>query len=274
MYKKILLSVSIIFSSNILLGDKSELKIPFKTLEKNAIELTNGKYNSLNKLQQNQIIDKLKSEYINQEMLIDIALKSDIKEDKEYLRLYKKEIKNIERTIAVNVWAKRELEKTIITEKEILKFYNENKSSILITTPITYDFYQLLFNDNDKLNKMLEELKISNNITYVEKIIKKYSKESLIKENNIPIYKFKKMNITKYNKDIREQIKSLKANKYSVISLNKSNKSFVFLIKYNKERIKSLKETKEKIKEKLKKEKFKLFLINQIEDNKKLFIIK
>jgi peptidylprolyl isomerase len=235
--------------------------------------MTHGMYSKLDKKQQLQLISKLKKEYINQEILIDISLRSDIEKDEEYKELLKKEINRIKRTISVNVWAKRELEKTIVSDKEIKEYYKRNINNKLITNPKLYNYNQIISKDKEILLKIKSELDISNNKEYIDRIFKKYSKYSLIKDRKGYIYKFSEQDLSDYKLSFKEQLNSLDNNSSSIIKIENNNYSLIYLFNVKEKKILSLSEVYNKIEDIIKKEKFKLFLMREIDNNKKRFHI-
>jgi len=79
----------------------------------------NVKFESLQKNQQKKILDNL----IEQKLLADMAYKSNISKSAEY----KDELKKFKKSLAFQLWL-RDFSKNIsIDDKEVKKFYNENK---------------------------------------------------------------------------------------------------------------------------------------------------
>lgn len=254
--------IILLLISNIYGIEKKIINIPMDNIERDAISLTKGKFNQLNENQKNLIINKLKKEYINQEILINISLDSDINKDKEYKLLYKKELEKIIRTISVNVWAKRELEKIIISEKDINDYYQKNINSKLITIPEKYTFYQIISNENN-IKKAFKEIQLSDNKSYIKQIFKKWQKESIIKEKSF----FEKIDISNYKVKYKEEISKMKINN---LSMFKIEDSFILLYLLDKEDIKVLetKKVEKEISEILQKNKFKDFLMKKIKEKK------
>jgi hypothetical protein len=253
---------------------KKEIKIPTEILKKDAERLTKGKFNQLSTNQQNQLLEKLKNDYINQEMLIEVALKSDIEKNSKFKELLNIELEKIKRTIAVNVWAKEELKKINVSKKELEDFYKENKDTELITLPSRYTYNHFMVSKDNKkiIDEIVKKLNIDNpSIEYVNKIFKQYQKDNLITTK----FKFEKQPINQFKKEFQDQIinlSNIKNKKYSVIKIDK-HYSLVYLISKDNKKILKLKDVEPTIKNILIQRKFKNYLYEKIQEMKKHYKI-
>lgn len=94
-----------------------------KVTQKDVSALLRGqnvKFDSLQKEQQKKILDSL----IEQKLLADMAYKTDIPKTKEY----KEELERFKKSLAFQFWLRDFSKKIKINDKEVKKFYDENKA--------------------------------------------------------------------------------------------------------------------------------------------------
>jgi parvulin-like peptidyl-prolyl isomerase len=92
-----------------------------------AIKNPQVNFDTLPKETQKNILKGL----IDKKLLSNVALNSDVVNDKVYKTTLKSTIENIKEELAMQVWMQKELKKIKISDNEAKKYYNENKSKFI-----------------------------------------------------------------------------------------------------------------------------------------------
>ena len=125
--KKVLLSLATVITiSSSLLAQTDKVYATVNGMnvtQKDVAALLRGQnveFESLQKEQQRQILDNL----IEQKLLADMAYKSKISKSTEY----KEELERLKKSLAFQMWLRDFSQNVKIDDKEVKKFYDENKA--------------------------------------------------------------------------------------------------------------------------------------------------
>ncbi|MDA3967851.1 MULTISPECIES: peptidylprolyl isomerase [Helicobacter] len=104
-----------------------------------------------------QLPEEMKTQVINQaierKLLIDEAKKDKIQNSKEY----KEAMASVEEDLMLEIWMRKEVEKTKVSNAEIKKFYNDNKDKFV--QPESVKAKHILVNNEKEAKDIIAELK-------------------------------------------------------------------------------------------------------------------
>jgi len=231
----------------------------------NTIVTVNGKkitdeivpgYEKLDPQRKNMIKEQL----INEELLMDYALKSDVVKDKKFQEFFKKQkeqvekaykakmgkeltkeqIRNIKGSVAVQFLLAKKAQSFKISDKEAKNFYNKNKEKFKM--PESVELATIATKDEKEAKKILKKLKKSKNIPQdIMKIAKEKKQRGYIgwlPKQAFPEDVFKKIYKAKPNTLLKEPVKVRDV--YNVVYLvNKKKAGIVKYKELNKEALKA-----------------------------------
>jgi len=108
-----------------------------------------GSFDTLPKDQQKKIINNL----VERELLVQIAKKDGIESDAEY----KKGLESLKKDLLIKTWMTKAYKKTLISDSEANKFYQDNKDKFKI--PAQVHAKHILVKTEDEAKKIIDELK-------------------------------------------------------------------------------------------------------------------
>lgn len=126
-------------------------------------KITRGQYASLPQ-EKKQLAQKIAvDQAISMALLREEAERSGIQKTKAYKKAFAEYVKNIvEPTLKYQVWFERELNKIKVTEKEISKFYRENKDRL--NQPKMSHVHHILLKTKKEATNLIAKIKKSKNI--------------------------------------------------------------------------------------------------------------
>jgi len=193
----------------------------------------------------------IKQQIINEELLMDYALKSDIVKDKTFNKVFNaqkaqvekaykaktgkslspEQIRNLKGSLAVQALLSKKAQSYKITDKEAKDFYNKNKSKFKM--PESVELATIATKDKKEALKILAKLKKSKDIPSALMKIAKEKKQrgylGWLPKNAFPADVFKKLYSAKANSLLKEPIKV--KDTYNIVYL--VNKKKAGLVKYN-----------------------------------------
>ena len=212
-------------------------------------------YSKLDKQKQRLIKEQL----INEELLMDYALKSDIVKDEEFKKVFEaqkakiekaykaktnkslsaEQIRNIKGSIAVQAMLAKKARSFKISDKEAKAFYEKNKSKFKM--PESVELATIATKDKKEAQKILKKLKKSKDIpSAIMKIAKEKKQRGYLgwlPKNAFPEDVFKKIYSAKANSLLKEPIKV--QDTYNIVYLvNKKKAGIVKYKEINKDALK------------------------------------
>jgi len=106
-------------------------------------------FDKISKKQQAQLVKKL----IERELLFDAAQKAGIEKDKDYL----KALENTKKDLAIRVWMDKVYARTLISDSEANKYYQENKD--MFKVPEQVHARHILVKSEKEANEIINQLK-------------------------------------------------------------------------------------------------------------------
>ena len=106
-------------------------------------------FDQISKKQQAQLVKKL----IERELLFDAAQKAGIEKDKDYL----KALENTKKDLAIRVWMDKVYARTLISDSEANKYYQENKE--MFKVPEQVHARHILVKSEKEANEIINQLK-------------------------------------------------------------------------------------------------------------------
>jgi len=88
---------------------------------------TQGRFNQVPVEKQAEFRKQVLEQLVAKELVYDNAKKTGILDSKDFKERYEEVSKRIKKEIAIQLWQKREVDKIVISEKEMKKYYDENK---------------------------------------------------------------------------------------------------------------------------------------------------
>ncbi len=126
-------------------------------------------FDKINKKQQAQLVKKL----IERELLFDAAQKAGIEKDKDYL----KALENTKKDLAIRVWMDKVYARTLISDSEANKYYQENKD--MFKVPEQVHARHILVKSEKEANEIINELKSLKGDKLKEKFIELAKSKSI-----------------------------------------------------------------------------------------------
>jgi len=106
-------------------------------------------FDKIGKRQQAQLVKKL----IERELLFDAAQKAGIEKDEDYLKL----LENTKKDLAIRVWMDKLYARTLISDSEANKYYQENKD--MFKVPEQVHARHILVKSEKEANEIIDQLK-------------------------------------------------------------------------------------------------------------------
>ena len=146
-----------IFVSSLLIASLSANEVlatvdgtPISKEDINAIiKAQGGDFDKLKKEQQEKLIEKL----IERELLVGVAKKAGVEKDEAY----KKALENYKKDLAIRVWMDKIYKRTLISDSEANKYYQENKDQF--KEPATVHARHILVKSEKEANDLINTLK-------------------------------------------------------------------------------------------------------------------
>ncbi|NPA27668.1 MAG: peptidylprolyl isomerase [Epsilonproteobacteria bacterium] len=146
------LIVSAIFSTS-LVADEVLATINGVPITKSNVDfiLKNSRtsFDKLTDEQKKELLDRL----IERELLVEAAKKDGIEKDEEY----KRALENYKKDLLIKVWMDKLYNKTLVSDSEANKFYQENKE--MFKKPETIHARHILVKTKEEAQKIIDELK-------------------------------------------------------------------------------------------------------------------
>lgn len=118
------------------------------------------------------ILEKIVNQFVERELISKYAVKKGIKKDKEY----KEKMAQLSKALATDMWIKKELDKTKVTDKEVKKFYNDNISKF--KRPQQVRARHILLKDEKKAKDIIRQLKNTANQKKIEETFIELAKKN------------------------------------------------------------------------------------------------
>ncbi len=99
---------------------------------------------------------------IEKKLLSEVALNSDVVNDKVYKTTLKSTIENIKEELAMQVWMQKELKKIKISDSEAKKYYNSNKSKFV--KPVQLKAKHILVATKKEAEEIIKKLESSKSL--------------------------------------------------------------------------------------------------------------
>lgn len=96
-------------------------------VEKELMTATQGRFNQVPPEKQTEFRKQVLEQLVAKELVYDDAKKTGVLKSKLYKERYDEIVENVKKEIAIQVWQKREIDKIKISDKDIKKYYDENK---------------------------------------------------------------------------------------------------------------------------------------------------
>ena len=88
---------------------------------------TQGRFGQVPVEKQAQFRQQVLQQLIGKELIFGDAKKTGVLKSKQYKEEYKKLEQRMKKELAIQVWQKNQLDKVKVSQKELKKYYNENK---------------------------------------------------------------------------------------------------------------------------------------------------
>ena len=197
---------------------------------------------------------KAVEEVVKMELLRQEALKSGIKEEKEY----KAALAKVENEMTYEFWMQREFSKVAVSDDDIKKFYEQNKDKM--KEPFVMHARHILVKTDEEAKKIIKELsavKEKQEEAFAE-AAKKYSQDPGSKENGGDLGFFLPQKMVK---PFSEAAAKLKAGEMSKTPVKTDfGYHIIYKVEDKPERVVSFEEAKSKLELPVKQEKFKDFI--------------
>lgn len=96
-------------------------------VEKELMVATQGRFNQVPVEKQEEFRRQVLEQLVARELVFDDAKKTGVLESKDFKDRFEEVSKRIQKEIAVQIWQKREVDKIVILEEDMKKYYNSNK---------------------------------------------------------------------------------------------------------------------------------------------------
>jgi parvulin-like peptidyl-prolyl isomerase len=96
-------------------------------VESELMQATQGRFNQVPAKKQQELRNQVLDQLIAKQLIYEDAKKSDILKSRDFKEEYKKVLERVKKELAVQVWQKKELDKVKVSDKQIKKYYDENK---------------------------------------------------------------------------------------------------------------------------------------------------
>ncbi len=199
-----------------------------------------------------KLIDRL----IEEKLLIQEMKREGVKEDEDI----KRKVERYKEALLLEKFLKEKFSKISVTDDEIKKYYENNKDEF--KKPETYKLSYIFVKDEDKLKKVVNELK---NGTSFEKVASLYSDDEETRKNKGFLGE---VSIDELSEPYRSVISKLKVGEYSDPIKVENGYQIIRIDEKIPEKIVTLEEVKDKIREKLLSEKQQSALENFIKELK------
>ena len=96
-------------------------------VDSELMQATQGRFNQVPADKQQQLRAQVLEQLVAKELIFEDAKKTGVMKSKDFKDEYKKVQARIKKELAIQVWQKRELDKVKISNKEVKRYYDDNK---------------------------------------------------------------------------------------------------------------------------------------------------
>jgi len=132
-------------------------KITDQDVNNALMQATQGRFSQLPADKQEQLKQRFVDELITKEIIYNQAKKEGITKSKEYKNELNKIISKIKKSLAVQLWQKKQFDNIKISQKELKEYYNTNKQEFMQKESV--HARHILVKSEDEAKKIISELK-------------------------------------------------------------------------------------------------------------------
>lgn len=144
-------------------------------VDKELAVATQGRFNLLPKEKQIEFRKQILEHLVAKELMYDDAKKTGILNSKDYKERYEEVSKRIQKEVVIQTWQKREVDKIVISEDEMKKYYDNNQEEFNEKTAEAYHILVKSLDEAKAIQKDLKGLKDSALLTKFSTIAKSKS---------------------------------------------------------------------------------------------------
>ncbi|QFR49827.1 peptidylprolyl isomerase [Sulfurimonas lithotrophica] len=96
-------------------------------VDSELMQATQGRFNQVPADKQQQLRSQVLEQLVAKELIFEDAKKTGVMESQDFKDEYAKVIERVKKELAIQVWQKRELDKVNVSNKEVKKYYDDNK---------------------------------------------------------------------------------------------------------------------------------------------------
>lgn len=145
-------------------------------VDNELMRATQGRFNQVPPERQAEFRQQVLQQLIGKELIFEDAKKNGILKSKEYKEEYKKLEERMKHELAIQVWQKRLLDGISISEKELKKYYDQNKEEF--NQPESVHARHILVATEDEAKKIIAGLKSLSGEKLKEKFIEEAKTKS------------------------------------------------------------------------------------------------
>ena len=230
-------------------------------VDSELMQATQGRFNQVPADKQQQLRSQVLDQLIAKELIYEDAKKTGVMKSKDFKDEYSKVIEKVEKELAIQVWQKRELEKVKISDKEVKKYYDENKDEF--NEKESVHARHILVKTEDEAKNIVKELKPLKGKTLENKFIElaksKSTGPSGPKGGDLGYFAQGQM-VPEFNKEVF----SMKVGTISKVVKTQFGYHVIYLQDKKPSKMRAFTEVKPFIEQRLKMEKFKTVMQNKM----------
>ena len=167
------LVASLVLLSSIAVGQTlvtvNGTSITQQDVDRELMNATQGRFNQVPVEKQAEFRKQVLEQLVAKELVYDNAKKTGILDSKDFKERYEEVSKRIKKEIAIQLWQKREVDKIVISEKEMKKYYDENKEEF--NEKASVHARHILVKTEEEAQSIISELKSFKGISLKDKFI-------------------------------------------------------------------------------------------------------
>jgi parvulin-like peptidyl-prolyl isomerase len=121
------------------------------------MQATQGRFNQVPQEKQAEFRKQVLEQLIAKELVFADAKKTGVLESAEFKKEYESVIENVRKELAIQVWQQKELEKVVVSEKELKTYYDKNKEEF--NEKESVHARHILVKTEDEANAIIKVLK-------------------------------------------------------------------------------------------------------------------
>lgn len=96
-------------------------------VDSELMQATQGRFNQVPADKQQQLRNQVLDQLVAKELIYEDAKKTGVMKSKDFKSEYDKVLERVKKELAIQIWQKRELDKVNVSNKEVKKYYDDNK---------------------------------------------------------------------------------------------------------------------------------------------------